>query len=170
MSDTEFAEGMENGTFLNPAHRGYCVLLYYSAVRKQEGLRALRRQFQITSDAIMFDVGERLKHSKNTPALKIPLEAPYVSELKEAIESTWPDERVFPYCAKTGYNIVRRAFKYPHLFRLSRITNFFLDGWTIAQIRSWTGLTLTALEYYVGIVDVSKMGESLVKKVTVKSN
>jgi len=73
-------------------------------------------------------------------------------------------ERVFPYCDKTGYNIGRRAFKYPQLFRLSRITNFFLEGWTIAQVRSWTGLSLASLEYYVGIVDTQKMGDSLAQK------
>lgn len=29
-----------------------------------------------------------------------------------------------------------------------------MEGWTIAQLRSWTGLTLKALESYVGLVDV----------------
>jgi integrase len=164
MSDEDFQNGMENGEFVDLAHRAYCVLLYYSAVRKCEALRAFRNQFQVTNSAIMFEVGDRLKHGKHTPALKIPLDAPYVSELKEVIEATRLHEKVFPYCPKTGYNIVRRAFKYPHLFRLSRITNFFLEGWTIAQIRSWTGLTLTALEYYVGLVDILKMGDSLAKK------
>jgi hypothetical protein len=112
----------------------------------------------------MFDVGQRLKHSKETPKLKIPLSAPYVPELKKTIEDTTKGKRVFPYCPKTGYNIVRRAFHYPHYFRLSRITNFFLDGWTIAQVKSWTGLSLTALEYYVGVVDTQKMGDSLAGK------
>jgi hypothetical protein len=56
-------------------------------------------------------------------------------ELKKCIEETAEGKRVFPYCGKTGYNIVRRAFKYPHLFRLSRITKFFVDGYTIAQVR-----------------------------------
>jgi hypothetical protein len=46
---------------------------------------------------------------------------------------------------------------------LSRITKFFVDGYTIAQVRSWTGLSLAALEYYVGIVDTQKMGDSLAK-------
>jgi hypothetical protein len=87
-----------------------------------------------------------------------------VNLLKETIEVIKPGGRVFPYCRKSAYNIVRRAFKYPHLFRLSRITNFFLEGWTIAQIKSWTGLMLSALEYYVGLVDIARMGESLAKK------
>jgi hypothetical protein len=154
---------MESGKFLKPTHRAFCVLLYYSAVRTTEGNRAIKEQFQITRTAIMFEVGPRLKHSKPTPALKIPLKAAYVMELKTQIERTSPGKQVFPYCRKTCYNIVRRAFKYPHLFRLSRITNFFLKGWTIAQVRSWTGLSLRALDYYVGLVDISRMGESLAR-------
>ena len=86
-----------------------------------------------------------------------------MNELKKCIEETPEGKRVFPYCGKTGYNIVRRAFKYPHLFRLSRITKFFIEGYTIAQLRSSTGLSLAAFEYYVGIVDTQKMGDSLAK-------
>jgi integrase len=164
LTDQDFQDGMEHGKFVEPQHRAYCILLYYSAVRKCEALKATREQFQLTKAAVMFDVGQRLKHSKTTPALRIPLKAPYVSELKTTVESTHPTHRVFPYSPKTGYNIVRRAFKYPHLFRLSRITNFFLDGWTIAQVRSWTGLSLYSLNYYVGIVDIARMGDSLAKQ------
>ena len=93
----------------------------------------------------------------------VPLDVPFVNEIVWALENTEKEQRVFPYCKKTGYNIVDRVFKYPHYFRLSRITNFFLEGWTIAQVRAWTGLTLAALEYYVGLVDISRMGQSLGK-------
>jgi integrase len=162
-TDLDFSKGMEEGLFHKPSHRAYCILLYYSAIRCSEGLRSRKEQFQISGKAILFDVGVRLKHGKLTPSLLIPLDAPYTNELKRAIEETKVGERVFPYCRATGYNIVRRAFKYPHLFRLSRITNFFLEGWSIAQVKSWTGLTIMALEYYVGVTDIMKMGESLKK-------
>jgi integrase len=163
ISDLDFSNGMQEGIFHKQKHRAFCVLLYYSAVRCSEALRVKKEQFQIGSKAILFDVGVRLKHGKQTPSLLLPLDAPYLEELKEAIEETKKDERVFPYCRMTGYNIVRRAFKYPHLFRLSRITNFFLEGYTVVQVRNWTGLTLMSLEYYLGIVDIVKMGESLKK-------
>lgn len=164
LTDEEFQKGMEYGTFLTQKHRAFCVLLYYSAVRKKEALRTIKEQFTIRSEEIIFNVGKRLKHGKETPSLNLPLDAPYMNEMLEALENTQLGKRVFPYCDKTGYNIVRRAFKYPHLFRLSRITNFFLDGWTIVQVRSWTGLSLKALDYYVGLVDIKKMGESLARK------
>src|SRR4030067_2024986 len=163
LTDAEFSKGMESGHFIEDRHRSFCILLFYSGCRRGEALKAKKDQFQITDSAIMFDVGERFKHSKKTPILKLPLKDRYIPELKTAIQSTADGERVFRYCDKTGYNIVRRAFKYPHLFRLSRITNFFLEGWTIAQVKSWTGLSLAALEYYVGVVDTQKMGDSLAK-------
>lgn len=167
ITDEEFEYGMEHGLFLKPKHRAYIALLYYTAVRKTEGLRPTKEQFQLATNrnkkTIVFSVGKRLKHGIETPALRIPLTAKYANTIWEAVEDTMPGQRVFPYSPKTGYNIVNRVFKYPHLFRLSRITNFFAEGWTIAQVHSWTGLTLKALDYYTGLVDIQKMGESLSK-------
>ena len=86
------------------------------------------------------------------------------ARLVDAIRETPRGERIWRFCPKTAYNIVDRAFGfYPHFFRLSRITNFFLEGWTIAQVHSWTGLTLSALDFYLGLVDVTHMGMSLSK-------
>jgi len=164
LSDEEFKEGMQTGTFKKPKHRGFVTLLFYSGVRKSEALRVVKEQFQLRGNQIIFNVGRRLKHGLETPPLNIPLDAAYAQEIWSCIENTRDRQRVWPYCKKTGYNIVDRVFKYPHYFRLSRITNFFLEGWTIAQVKSWTGLTLKALDYYVGLVDVMKMGESLAKK------
>lgn len=164
LTDQDFADGMEQGTFIKPCHKAYCVLLYYSAVRKTEGQRAMREQFQVTKDNVVFEVGVRLKHSAKTGPLEIPLSAAYVDLLKAQIELTPKGARVFPFCPTTAYLVVHRAFKYPHLFRLSRITNFLLDGYTIPEIQSWTGLTLTALNFYIGRVSVSKMAKSMIKR------
>ena len=160
--DLTFIEGMTTGDFKKKKHRSYAVLLYYTAIRESEGLRCVPENFQISKDAVVFDAGKRLKHGKTTPPLLIPRAACFVDELINDIQATKRKERIWPYCRKTGYNIVDRAFGfYPHFFRLSRITNFFLEGWTIPQVKSWTGLTLTALEYYVGTVDIINMGKSL---------
>jgi len=167
LTDEGFLEGMEAGKFVREDHKAFVALLYYSAVRESEALRATREQFQITKKDLVFSVGKRLKHGIETPPLKIPLAAPYVDTIVSAIENTKQGKvdfhYVFPYSKKTGYNIVARCFSYPHFFRLSRITNFFLEGWTIAQVHSWTGLTLKALDYYIGLVDIDKMGKSLYK-------
>lgn len=164
ITDLEFFRGIEEGHFTQNKHKAYATLLYYSAVRKAEALRTHKEDFQVTDDRIIWEVGKRLKHGLQTPPLVFPLTAEYMNLLKEAIKETKKTERIFPYSLKTGYNIVRRVWKYPHLFRLSRITNFFLEGWTVPQVRSWTGLSLRALDFYIGMVDIMKMGESLAKK------
>jgi len=54
-----------------------------------------------------------------------------------------------------------RAFPfYPHHLRLSRITNFLLEGYDLAKLHSWTELTWKTLNVYVGIVDIDKMSKS----------
>lgn len=164
ITESEFLAGMERGPFVQPEHKAFIALLYYTGVRKGELLRAMREQFRVTPDLIVFDVGKRLKRGITTPSLSIPRGIPYGDDVAEAITKTEAGDRVFPYSSKTGYNIVSRVFTYPHYFRLSRITNFLSQGYTIPQLRSWTGLTLTALNYYVGLVSIHEMGESFRKK------
>jgi len=166
MSDRDFIDGMEHGKFVQESHRAYCVLLYYSAVRKSEARRALKEQFRLTPKFLVFEVKRRLKHGIETPPLKIPVKAPYVDSLVSQIEKTPEAGLVFNFSDKTAYNAVRRVYHYPHFFRLSRITSFFAEGWSIAQVKNWTGLSLAALEYYVGLVDIDKMAASLAKKTT----
>ncbi len=164
ITDEDFVTIMKTGEFKKERHKGYATGLYYTAVRREELRRALKEQFQITRTDLIFSVQKRLKHGIETPPLKIPKEAEYVNTLINAIENTEPYSRVFNYCGKTCYNIMRRAgFHYPHFCRLSRITNFFLEGWTIPQVHSWTGLSLRALNFYLGLVDIDKMGRSLIK-------
>jgi integrase len=191
LTEEDFKKGIETGLFLEPKHKSFCVLLFYTALRKTEALKLRKKDFQVSNKNILITaeypqeqklrvkhddgtteriktgkiVYGRLKHGKKTPPLVIPINAPYADLILQAIVQTSDrDSLVWPYSPKTAYNIVHRVWKYPHLFRLSRITNFFLEGWTIAQVKNWTGLTLTALESYVGTADVQKMGESFSKK------
>ena len=162
LTDEEFIEGMSKGNFVRtPEHQGLCAFLFYTAARLSEGLKIRRQQFRLTPNTLYIDIGERLKHSKTTPPLELPLEANYVDTIIDSFIPYKRTERVWPYCRKTGYNIVHRVFPYPHYFRLSRITRFFLEGFTIAEVKSWTGLTLKALDYYVGLVSITKMGRAL---------
>jgi hypothetical protein len=162
LSDQDFLEGMKEGKFVKiPDHVGFIAFLHYSAVRVSEALKMTKEQFRLTPNILYCDVGMRLKHSKKTDPLPIPLDAPYVNSIWDTVVDTKKEKKVWPYCRKTGYNIVHRVFEYPHYHRLSRITQFFLDGYTIPEVKSWTGLSLRALDYYVGLVGISKMGESL---------
>jgi len=162
MTDEQFSKGMREGHFVKvPDHKGFCTFLYYTAARCSEALKMQREQFRMEPNNLFIDIGERLKRSQKTSELKIPLDTPFIDTVIDSFIGKKQDQRVWSYCRKTGYNIVHRVFYYPHYFRLSRITRFFAEGFTIAQVKNWTGLTLDALNYYVGRVDISKMGESL---------
>jgi hypothetical protein len=147
ISLSQFKEGMATGKFVKGSHRAFCVLLYYYGVRTNEARRVTREQFSIQGNKLYFNVGKRLKHSKETDALPILIDAPFVNELIDLIQLTEPEKKLFDFSNKTGYNIVRRVWSYPHHFRLTRITEFFEQGRTITQIKGWTGLTLTALNF-----------------------
>lgn len=162
MSQEEFDLGMKTGRFSKRKHKGFVALIYYTGIRSTEARRAVRNQFKIFDDFIMFDVGTRLKHGIRTPSLIIPKSLPYVDELLYSLEDTSPEEKVWNFSKATAYNVVVRAFPfYPHYLRLSRITNFLLEGYDLAKLHSWTGLTLKALNAYVGIVDINKMSKTL---------
>jgi hypothetical protein len=193
ITDDEFSVGMKTGHFVNEAHKAYPVLLYYSAVRKLEALRALKEQFTINKDTVYFDVGPRLKKVRRkirgrvlddeayaraikrrkdritTPPLPLPSDAPFMEHLIDNIERAQEGAPIFPWCPKTAYNIIDRVFFYPHLFRLSRITWFFMPhpevgrprGFSIPEVRTFTGLSLAALDFYIGQADMSDMGRSM---------
>jgi integrase len=162
MTDQEFLEGMEKGLFIKTdLHRAYNALLFYTGVRRNEARLTRKEQFSLQGNILFWDVGQREKHSKATEPLPLPLSLPYVDVIWKVIQYAKKGDRVFPFSDKTAYNIVRRVFKYPHFYRLSRITNFYEQGRTNTQLKSWTGLTLTALDSYAGRVDIMKMGKSL---------
>lgn len=96
-----------------------------------------------------------------TPPLTLPISAQYMTTLQDAIDNTPKEKPLFPYSPGTAYNIIHRVWNYPHLMRLSRISWFLLNGWTPLQIKSWTGLSLSAIDYYAGLVDTMKMGKSM---------
>jgi hypothetical protein len=165
MSLAQFKEHMTTGKFVKQSHRAFAVGTYYFGLRKTELRLTLKEQITTQGDYLVFDVGERLKHSSETDPLKIKLDAPFLNELLAQVNSVGDGSRVFNFSDKTAYNIMRRAgFFYPHYCRLSRITNLFDSGKTIAEVKSFTGLSLKALDYYVGKVALLKIADSLGKE------
>jgi len=155
----QFREGILNGKFVEEKHKALCVLLYYTGVRISEALRATREQFTVRNQAIYFDVLKRMKHGIHTYPLKIPLQRLFANLLLEAVEETETREKVFPYCRATGYNIVARAFTYPHHFRLTRFSNLAMK-FSVLQLVNYTGLNPLTLSFYMGRTDIEKMGEA----------
>jgi len=158
----EFEKGLSAGKFVKvPDHKGLCVFLYYSGCRISEALNMKRQDFRVASGVLYADI-KRLKHSKQTDPIELLLSSPFIEFLESTVYQVKKKERrVWPYCRKTGYNIVNRAFDYPHHFRLSRITQLFLKGYTIPEVQSFTGLTVGALEHYIAKVDIKRIREDL---------
>lgn len=161
LSEAEFIEKMNSGHFVERKHKGLIVLLYHTGVRISEALRSKKEQFRIGKDRIHFDVGPRLKRGLHTAPLPILFEKPLTEEILWCIQHTNANQRVWTYCRKTGYNIVDRVFTYPHYFRMTKITMLFRKGFTIDQVRTWTGhKALGSLSPYVGFANVEKMAEA----------
>jgi hypothetical protein len=166
LTDQAFTEAMNKGNFIHkPEHQGYLAFLYYTGARCSEGLKITANQFRRTPNILFIEI-ERLKHSHKTDPLPIPTDAPFVECIIDSYSGLKPDSKVWPYCRKTGYNIVKRVYPqgYPHYFRLSRITNFLLLGFTTPEIKSWTGLNASTIDHYVGLVKLDRMGKSLFNK------
>ena len=161
MMDPEFMERMRAYNHLDHRHKALIVVLYLTGIRISEALKVVAKQFKLLPTVLYFDVGTRLKGSKLTPALPLPLTAPHVTLIVDAYRDVQKDALVFPYCRKTGFNIAKRFITYPHYFRMNRITRFFLDGYTIPEVRAWTGLSLTTLNYYIGQASIERMSKSL---------
>ena len=162
LTKQEFDEGLTTGKFCQSNHKAFAVMLWYAGLRKSELRRATKEQFQIQGDTLVFDVGPRLKHSKKTEPLEFPLAAPHIDMVVDAIQCTKPGHRVFNFSDRTAYNIIRRVWHYPHHLRLTRITKEFQKGRTVPEIKSFTGLTLTALDSYIGSVTISKIGKGMI--------
>jgi len=159
LTQEQFIKGMSEGKFAREKHRGLAALLYYTGIRISEGLRAKKEQFSLQENRIYFEVGKRLKHGMTTPPLIISLKNIYADLIRESFEETKSKRRVWPYCRRTGYSIISRVWNYPHHFRLTRITDLFSKGYTIPEVKTYTGLTLPALDFYIGVVAIEKMAE-----------
>lgn len=160
LTDDQFIQGMNEGHFCQRKHRGLASLLYHTGVRISEALRAKKEQFTMQNDLVFFDVLKRLKHGRLTAPLPIPLDKPFASEIWTAVKETKAKRKVWPYCRMTGWLIIERAFhSYPHHFRLSKFTKL-ASQFNLAQLVNWTGLNPATINFYIGLVDIEKMGRA----------
>ena len=168
ISPFKFHDLMESGEFVRvPEHKALLAVLYYFGIRISEALALTKQSFTIEENSLYVNV-DRLKHSRNTEALSVRLDRPYVKEILKTLKPLNPDDKVFCFSRVTGWRVVRKAIKrYPHYLRLNRITNLFMptrekpDGYSIGEVRNFTGLTLSSLDYYVGLVQLKEIGDEL---------
>ncbi|MDH5793062.1 MAG: site-specific integrase [Candidatus Bathyarchaeota archaeon] len=162
ISEDQFVKGMNEARFCKKKHKALLAALHYLGLRRSEIIKLTKEQFHQTKETLYVDVGKRLKGSKETIMIPLPLDAPFVEDIAHVVHYTRKGQRVFPYSHGTVYNVVHRVFYYPHLHRLSRIT-WLIKNYGILAARSWTGLSLQTLEYYAGIVKLEEAGKGLSK-------
>lgn len=150
-----------------PMHKALLAVLYYFGIRISEAISLTTHNITVEDLSIYVRV-HRLKHSRNTEALSVLRDRPYVSTILETLRQTPEGQRLFPFSRVTGWRVVRKAInRYPHFLRLNRITNLFSptperpQGRSISEVRNFTGLTLNSLDYYVGLVTLKEMGKDL---------
>jgi len=162
ISEEDFQVRMTEGQFNKECYRGFCAALYYYGTRVSELLRAKKEQFFQKDGRVYFDVGPRLKSGLLTAPLFVPVGRPFARTIWRAVEETQPKKRVWGFSRATAWNITDRSFKtYPHHFRLSRITLLLQKGFTILEVKSWSGhKSLQSLDFYAGTVSIEKMGEA----------
>jgi len=152
-------EEFERGLYDLPQDRqAFLSILFFAGVRVSEALALTSNDISCTPDTIYIQFF-RLKGSKQTDPTPIPRTA-FASWLCSQ------EGKLFPWCRKTGYNIVHRAYEgfYPHFFRQNRYTDL-AEKFSLATVVSYSGLNPLSVEYYITKVDIKKVGKSLLEEV-----
>ena len=136
------------------ARQAFLSILFFAGVRVSEALALTSENIHCTPDTVFIEF-YRLKGSKQTDPIPLPRQ--------DALEWLCHQEgKLFPWCRKTGYNIVQRAFPslYPHYFRMNRIVKIS-DEFGDATVYSYVGICAQSIDHYRGKVDIKKVGKAL---------
>jgi integrase len=166
ISQEEFVDAMNKGSFREPRHKAFVALLYYTGSRKAEVLELTSEACDLGPDAMVVRVKAK-KHGVERGAYILRRDLPFVNDIVAAVEKTRTGRRVFPFTGATAWNIVRRVFPghYPHYFRLNRAVHF-LDkpDVTLDEVRQWFGWkSLRTVDAYLGYSErtTGKLSERL---------
>jgi len=156
MTYEEFEAGL---TDLEQDRQAFLSVLFFAGVRVSEALALSSSDISCTPDTIYIQFF-RLKNSKQTDPIPIPRTS-YTSWLCSQ------DGPLFPWCRKTGYNIVHRAFEgfYPHFFRMNRIVHIS-ENFGDNTVYSFIGICAKSIDHYRAKVDISKVGKSLWEEIS----
>jgi len=154
MDYEEFKDGL---TDLPQDKQAFLSVLFFSGVRVSEALALTANDVSCTPDIIYIQFF-RLKGSKQTDPTPIP----------RTLYTSWlcnQDGPLFPWCRKTGYNIVKRAYPslYPHFYRQNRITKIS-EKRGDAYVYSYVGICAQSIDHYRGKVDIKKIGIDLMEE------
>ena len=156
MDYDEFEDGL---TDLPQNKQAYLSILFFAGVRVSEALALTSNDITCTEETIYIQFF-RLKGSTQTDPTPIP-KTRYTNWLCEQ------EGKLFPWCRKTGYNIVHRAFPsmYPHFFRMNRITKIS-EKHGDAFVYSYVGICAQSIDHYRGKVDIGRVQKELQKEIS----
>jgi len=134
--------------------QAFLSILFFCGCRVSEALALTADKFACRKDIIYIQFF-RLKGSKQTD----PQEVPRVDALCWLCESYG---KVFPFSYRTAYRLVKKVFpdRYPHYFRLNRITKI-LERFGAVTVSNVIGINMNSINAYVGKIDIKKVGEAL---------
>lgn len=111
----------------------------------------LGKNMKIEGEWLLIEAEAR-KHGSREGALRIPLDFPYVDLIVQQWKRSQPQERVWAIPEVTAWRIMKQLDerKYLHFFRFNRITEMCNNSQiSIAELCSWTGLTVQTIEDYL---------------------
>jgi len=149
----------ERGLYDLPQDRqAFLSILFFAGVRVSEALALTSNDISCTPDTIYIQFF-RLKGSKQTDPTPIP-RTPYTSWLCSQ------EGKLFPWCRKTGYNIVHRAYPgfYPHFFRQNRVIKISIKRGD-AYVYSYMGICAQSIDHYRGKVETIDVGKDLIEEI-----
>ena len=152
-------EEFEQGLYDLPQDRqAFLSILFFAGVRVSEALALTSNDISCTPDTIYIQFF-RLKGSKQTDPTPIP-RTPYTSWLCSQ------EGKLFPWCRKTGYNIVHRAYPgfYPHFFRQNRVIKISIKRGD-AYVYSYMGICAQSIDHYRGKVETIDVGKDLIEEI-----
>lgn len=138
--------------------RAFLTVLFFSGCRVSEALALTPDDITCTKETIYLQV-YRLKGSKQTD----PIELPKADALHYLCGL---EEDPFPFGRRTAHRLVRSCFPdlYPHYFRMNRITKI-LDKHGVVAVQNTFGLSLNAIQDYIGKIDIKRVRRSLAEEI-----
>jgi len=131
-------------------------LLFFSGCRVSEALALTSNDISCTEKFIYVNFF-RLKGSKQTDPQRVP---------RQPLKYLCGHEgRIFPFTRRTAHRWVKKVFSdlYPHYFRLNRFTKS-LENFGASTVVNTYGISLVALQHYIGKVESKKVGEALLEE------
>lgn len=143
---------------LSHIYKAYVYLLYWLGCRRSEPLVILKEDVEEIDGNLFVSIhfrrdktGDRIPYSRAKRGqaggpTKLPLSKHGVPLIKEVWENTRKGQRLFPFCDKTGYRIIKKLApkRTPHWLRYNRLTKLRKKREngkiTIDDIKSFTGI------------------------------